>query len=153
MDARIRSRTGPRAFATTAIAATTLALLLLAALPAQAGEKYYEGNVQGAPGKIEFVLKRSDGKLRINDFHADALITSCPSGVRPDNFGIRHFKVNRKRRFDVEKRVGGPRSDETAIVKGSLRRGGRASGTLRLVSGFDGIPICDTGTVDWKASH
>jgi hypothetical protein len=36
-------------------------------------------------------------------------------------------------------------------VNGRLRRGGRATGTVRLFRGFDEMPICDTGTLEWKA--
>jgi hypothetical protein len=139
---------GPRAFAV--IVATTLSVLLLAALPAQAGKKYYKGNFPGSPGKLEFVLKRNDGKLRINDFHAEGLIMSCAS--KPASFTI-SFKVNRKRRFDVEKHVSGSQGNATAFVKGRLRHGGRASGTLRLVTGSPVGFDCDSGPLEWKASN
>ena len=142
----------PRGVATfTFLAVATLAAVTSAALPAQAGERFYEGEVVKAPGKVEFVLQRRHGELRVKDFHADALTWECSSGyVLEQNFGIRGIDVKRKR-FRTEKEILEYRESYTAQVEGRLRRGGRATGTLRLFHGFDEMPICDTGVLEWKA--
>jgi hypothetical protein len=138
----------------TALLAASLAATMGAAWPAQAGEKFYEGSVtSGRPGKIEFVLQRKHGELKVKDFHADALFWECSSGSYnfEQNFGIRGIEVH-NRRFEITKEIFESRDSFTAHVDGRLRRGGRATGTLRFFNGFDLTPICDTGVLEWKAS-
>ena len=143
-------RLGRRMLVTVLLVAS-LAAATAAAWPAQASKSSYDGKLTGATGKIEFVLKRKDGRLRIQDFHADGLTSHCASGDVKENFGVRGIQVDGKKRFDAKKHPGGIRSIYTAEIQGRLR-GGRVTGTLRLYSGFDLTPICDTGTLEWRAN-
>jgi hypothetical protein len=137
---------------TVAITATFVVVtaLLISVFPAQAGEKYYEGEVTGLGGYIEMVVVRDHGKVTVEHFHADDL--DCPGWTGDANFGIREIKVNDKGRFNDTKSFGGHgRNHLFAIVRGRLLPGGRARGTLLYHGYFDGIGICDTGTRGWKA--
>jgi hypothetical protein len=133
-----------------AVIAVFLATAMGTAAPAQASERFYEGEVVDGTGKIEFVVSRKHGERKIKDFHADDLTETCTPGTSTfENFGIRGIEVH-KRRFE-ERRNTEFRGSHIAVVKGRLRRGGRATGTVRLFRGFDEMPICDTGTLEWKA--
>jgi hypothetical protein len=133
-----------------AVIAAFLATAMGTAAPAQASERFYEGEVVDGTGKIEFVVSRKHGERKIKDFHADDLTETCTPGTSTfENFGIRGIEVH-KRRFE-ERRNTEFRGSHIAVVNGRLRRGGRATGTVRLFRGFDEMPICDTGTLEWKA--
>jgi hypothetical protein len=133
-----------------AVIAASLTAAMGAAWPAQAGEHFYEGEVLNGTGKIEFVVQRKHGERKVKDFHADDLTETCTPGTSTfENFGIRGIEVH-KRRFE-ERRNTEFRGSHIAVVEGRLRRGGRATGTVRLFRGFDEMPICDTGTLEWKA--
>jgi hypothetical protein len=149
MTAGFQSRSGRRAFAATAVVALALTSLLISALRVQAGEKGYEGSVPGTQGKIDFVLKRNHGKLTIKEFHATLPNTTPCQGTV--NFVLHTVKVNRKRRFHVEKFIQQARYIDAAYLNGRLGKGGRASGTVRYILGFDEVPVCDTGTLEWRA--
>jgi hypothetical protein len=133
------------------IVVIALILVVVMAWPAQAGEHVYEGQVKNASGEIDFVLKREHGKTKVKHFHANELLESCSTGSSGyENFGIRGIEVH-KRRFETQRNLEF-RGSHIAVVDGRLRRGHRASGTVRLYRGFDEMPICDTGTLEWKAS-
>jgi len=131
------------------VVALALTSLLISALRVQAGEKGYEGSVPGTQGKIDFVLKRHHGKLTIKEFDA-ALPTTTPCQGTV-SFVLHTVKVNRKRGFDVEKVIQQARYVDVAYLNGRLGKGGRASGTVRYILGFDEVPVCDTGTLEWRA--
>src|SRR5688500_5783788 len=97
-------RSALRTFATAWLAAS-LAGAMGAAWPAQAaGERSYRGEIIGAPGKVEFVVKRNKhGQRRVKHFHADALVWECSTGFTLEqNFGIRGMDLTRKR-FEKER--------------------------------------------------
>jgi hypothetical protein len=132
------------------VAVIAASLAMGAAWPAQAGERLYEGEVAEGTGKIEFVLKRVDGKRKVKHFHADHLTETCTTGTSAtENFGIRGIEV-RNRRFDARRNTEF-RGTHIAVVTGQLHRRGRATGTVRLFRGLDEMPICDTGTLEWRA--
>ena len=141
-----------RARGVASLVAAALVWALVSALPSTAGEEhFYEGDVTNGTGEIEFVLQRKHGDVMVKDFHADDLTEICAvAPSRYENFGIRAMKV-RKRRFHEVRNIEF-RGTHIAEVRGRLRRGGRASGTVRLFRGLDEVPVCDTGTLEWKAS-
>jgi len=146
------TRSGRRTRGPATVVAALLSTLLFSVLPAQAGEKYYEGDIVGSSGFIEMVVVRDHGKVTVEHFHADDL--DCPEGTGDANFGIREIKVKDNGRFNETKSLGyHGRSHQYAKVRGRLRPGGRAKGTVLYHGSFDGVGICDTGTRMWKAQR
>ena len=132
------------------------------AVPAAAfGSKQgdYEGKVRGAPGsEITFKVDRRKGEKHVKVFRFDAsgVPTKCAGSPDKTGYGLPGYFGLRLRdggRFHIKDSPSGFRDDSLFVLKGKVERGGRASGTLRIVDDFDFLPTCNTGVVDWSASR
>jgi hypothetical protein len=66
----------------------------------------------------------------------------------PGYFGLR---IREGGRFHIKDSPSGFRDESLFVLDGELRRGGRASGKLRIVDDFDVVGVCRTGRLDWSA--
>jgi hypothetical protein len=131
--------------------AIAVTLALSAATSAKAPK--YEGPIFDSTGRVEFKLKREEGKLYVMHFHVDDLPYTCANGTtRSRDFGIRRMRV-KKRRFGKMTYFGNFRGTEHAVVDGRLRRNGRARGTVFYTNGFDGVALCESGEMGWSAER
>jgi hypothetical protein len=144
------------------IVGASAALVLALALPtaATAADSYStsgEVSASGAPAPpsltVSFTVRtRNNDPIKIKRFKANGIPLTCSDGstgttTEPIRFG-RDMKVNDKRKFHGKRRLG----PSTFVVKGKVRRKGRARGTLRL-SGPSAITpgvTCDSGHVTWR---
>src|SRR5687767_927109 len=79
--------------------ALALALTLLVSASAPAKDTFYRGPIFDSTGRVEFKLKRDEGKLYVMHFHVDDLPSTCANGTtRSRDFGIRRMRV-KKRKF------------------------------------------------------
>lgn len=140
--------------ATLGLLGATLVAGHLLAPRASAGGTLYEGALAANSGaSIDFRLVRDHGKRLVRDFHANDVPTVCGDETSLSSLGIREFKVNKEGEFGGKRRVGGSRIGAYAVVKAELRRSGAARGTIRISVGFDDVPICESGTLRWKAER
>ena len=118
----------------------------------------YVGKVKGAESsEITFdVIRKPSGKLGVHEFTIKDAPTTC-SSVSDDTTsyalgGWFSLSVSENGRFHVRDSPSGFRDKSLIVIKGKLRRHGRASGWLRVVDDFDVVGVCDTGRLDWAAS-
>jgi hypothetical protein len=140
-----------RASRIAAATAITASAVLALSVAAAAKDTSYRGPVFDSTGKVEFHLERDKGNLWVMDFHANGFQYACPDGsAHRANFGIKRMKV-RDREFAGYTYFGDFRGSEFAEVEGRLRRHGRARGIVTYQDGFDGIGICKSGDLGWRA--
>ena len=133
--------------------ALALAITLLVSASAPAKDTSYKGPIFDSTGRVEFKLKRDEGKLYVMHFHVDDLPYTCANGTtRSRDFGIRRMRV-KKQRFSKMTYFGNFRGTEHAVVEGRLRRNGRARGTVFYTNGFDGVALCESGEMGWSAER
>jgi hypothetical protein len=144
----------------TAVAAA-LALALAVPAAATAADDSYSASsaasASGAPAppslSVSFTVRTLNGKpVKIKRFKANGIPLTCSDGTsgtttEPIRFG-KDMKVNKKRKFHGKRRLG----PSTFIVKGKVRRKGRARGTLRLSGPSATTPgvTCDSGHLTWR---
>jgi hypothetical protein len=136
------------AVAVVAISATALAFGL--------GE--YNGNVKGDPSSgLWFEVRQTEDGRRVKDIGGAGFDFTCDEGTPGDTSG-----VGLERSFKVEDGSFGGTSnavilgfDPPAKITGRLKRGGRATGTIRMKGELDpeGQPgiECKTGVLEWRA--
>jgi hypothetical protein len=143
--------------------ALALTLALALALPAAASastESYSASGAASASGappppslSVSFTVRTLNGKpTKVKRFEANGIPLTCSDGTsgtttEPIRFG-KDMKVNKKRKFHGKRRLG----PSTFVVKGKVRRKGRARGTLRLFGPSATTPgvTCDSGHVTWR---
>jgi hypothetical protein len=141
-----------------AIAALLCAAMMTLPAVAVAGKQGdYQGQVVGEPQtEITFrVDRRKDEKnVKVFRFTALNLPTTC-GGVSdtteyslPGYFGL---KIKENRKFGITDSPSGFRDDSLFVMRGQLKRRGRAEGTVRVTDDFDFLPTCDTRKLDWRA--
>ena len=106
--------------------------------------------------EITFRVDRRKGERNVKVFRFTALNlpTTC-GGVSdtteyslPGYFGL---KIKENRKFGITDSPSGFRDDSLFVMRGQLKRGGRAEGTVRVIDDFDFLPTCDTRKLDWRA--
>jgi hypothetical protein len=134
-------------------------LVLALALPAAAGAaELNSGSVTAAEGaapdlSISFTVRSRNGNPKqVKKFVANGIPYTCSNGFSgttedPARLGKR-MKVNDKRRFHGRAKLG----ETTMIVRGKIRRKGRARGTVRIFGPAADAPgvTCDSGAVGWR---
>jgi hypothetical protein len=137
------------------------AAIAVVAMPAAAlGSKQgdYEGRVKGAPGsEITFKVDRRKGEanVKVFRFNATEVPTDCAGSPDKTEYGLPGYfglPLRDGGKFHIKDSPSGFRDDSLFVLHGRVERGGRASGTLRIVDDFDLLPTCSTGVVDWSAS-
>jgi hypothetical protein len=134
-------------------AAFALALAVFVAASAAAKDTSYKGPILDSTGRVEFKLKRDEGKLYVMHFHVDDLPYTCVNGtIGSRDFGIRRMRV-KHRKFDATTYFGNFRGTAHAVVEGRLRPKGRARGQVFYTNGFDGVALCESGEMGWSAER
>ena len=138
-------------------ACPVLAALVLAAPSAASKQGEYDGRVKGAPGsEITFKVDRRKGDkhVKVYRFNATGVPTDCAGSSDTTEYGLPGYFGLRLRnggKFHIKDSPSGFRDDSLFVLHGRVERGGRASGTLKIVDDFDLLPTCSTGVVDWSA--
>jgi hypothetical protein len=136
---------------------------VLAALAAPASFGFaanfdYIGQVNGEPGTyVGFFLERSaTGKKRVEGFTVTGVPYDCrdaPSGITTGWSFEPRMRV-RSRRFEGRGEWVGLPLDPIGAVAGKLRRGGVATGELKLRGELAGAGThCRTGLLEWRAGQ
>jgi hypothetical protein len=136
---------------------------VLAALAAPASFGFaanfdYIGHVKGEPGTyVGFFLERSvTGKKRVETFTVTGVPYDCrdaPSGITTGWSFEPRTRV-RSRRFEGRGEWVGLPLDPIGAVAGKLRRGGVATGELKLRGELAGAGThCRTGLLEWRAGQ
>jgi hypothetical protein len=134
-------------------------LALALALPASAGAADLNaGAVTAARGgapdlSVSFTVRSRNGKPKqVKKFVANGIPFTCDDGssgttTEPARLG-KKMKVNDKRKFHGRNKLG----ETTMIVRGKIRKKGRARGTVRLFGpeATDPSVQCDSGAVGWR---
>jgi hypothetical protein len=140
---------------------TVLCSLALAlALPATAGAvDLNSGSITQAQRgtapdlSISFTVRTRNGNPKqVKKFVANGVPYTCTDGTvgtttEPARLG-KKMKVNDKRKFHGRNKLG----QTTMIVRGKVRKKGRARGTVRLFGPAANNPevTCDSGAVGWR---
>jgi hypothetical protein len=134
-------------------------LALALALPATAGAvDLNSGSVTRARGtapdlSISFTVRTRNGHPKqVKKFVANGVPYTCTDGTsatttEPARLG-KKMKVNDKRKFHGRNQLG----QTTMVVRGKVRKKGRARGTVRLFGPAVNDPsvTCDSGAVGWR---
>jgi hypothetical protein len=134
-------------------------LALALALPATASAvDLNSGSVTRAQGtapdlSISFTVRTRNGNPKqVKKFVANGVPYTCTDGTsatttEPARLGKR-MKVNDKRKFHGRNKLG----ETTMVVRGKVRKKGRARGTVRLFGPAVNDPsvTCDSGAVGWR---
>jgi hypothetical protein len=108
----------------------------------------------GAPDlSISFTVRSRNGNPKqVKKFVANGVPFTCDDGssgttTTPARLG-KKMKVNDKRKFHGRNKLG----ETTMIVRGKIRKKGRARGTVRLFGpeATDPSVQCDSGAVGWR---
>ncbi len=121
----------------------------------------YTGEIKGDPDSgFSFNIRKTDAGRRVKSVVGAGMDYTCEDSSSGETSGtllLKSFPVDEDGEF-------GGRSDAVifgfdppAKLTGKLKRGGRASGTIRVHGELDpkNNPklSCDTGTLDWKAER
>jgi hypothetical protein len=140
----------------TIVCSLALALLLPAgASAAELNSSSITAAQAGAPDlTVSFTVRTRNGHPKqVKKFAANGIPFTCSDGssgttTTPARLG-KKMKVNKKRKFHGRAKLSG---DTTMIVRGKVRKKGRARGTVRLFGPEANTPgvTCDSGAVGWR---
>jgi hypothetical protein len=142
----------------TVIGCVIACVAMLAPAVADASKKQYAGSIEPS-GEISFTLRKQNGKLDVLKLAWTNLPVDC-NGEPNTTSGKLSFAVPVKdHKFKARAVLGDPQSPEArAVIKGELKGKRHAEGTIEvngshLPTDDGGSGNCESGRLDWSASH